>query len=70
MSAPAPLQVAVAPQPPFSVAQSAGAQLKPEPCQCGARQTQVDARCVSTQRLAIPVSLYPCLLKIVDARQP
>src|SRR5580693_3397167 len=49
MSAPAPLQVAAAPQPPFSVAQSAGAQLKPEPCQCGARQTQVDARCVSTQ---------------------
>jgi hypothetical protein len=48
MSASAPLQVAVAPQPPFSVAQSAGTQSKPEPCQCGARQMQVEASCVST----------------------
>jgi hypothetical protein len=48
MSAPVPLQVAVGPQPPFSVEQSAGAQLKPEPCQCGARQMQVEASCVST----------------------
>jgi len=47
MAVPAPLQVAFAPQPPFSVAQSAGAQFKPEPCQW-ARQMQVDARCVST----------------------